>query len=806
MIEEPIGSFDVYYVIEGKAPASPVKESYTLSNITQDLSNKTLVELSAFIRGRYPSDEQTIMTGIPADMPIRAIKESNVLPSLPFINIMIPYTDQADYGLDGIEIQLPAMHIRPTHKGLFPINIRVKDPLWQMRDLADFSFSVKPDEPYSLWIDTRDRILPKEKALYITIAGAGSDLTADMLEGTHINLIYKTKAIAKTEHELDRFTQVRDLYGHIVEEHPNSSRLNLYNRIIADCNDLLKVNPDHWLAKTYLFALTGKDKPEYKIAKCPENIPEWAYLQIEYMKHLDRLIMYYIDNRQIDNGEFGGGLSDDGDFTNMFPAVAFLGIEPDKIMNSLLLHMKAYYDQDRPAYNASLRQRSLPLFTNGLSTIVADELHAYEEGIQVVGQLQLLDFGNPLHMERGMEIAARMLNDVTQINSSGHRHIRSRYYSGTRFSLEDPWQWSVPNSYNVLHTAYMVALYNGNPDLRRMFVELADGLLMHFHDGKPYNEINFSTDEDRGAAQVTRNWQVFYAAYIFTGDNRYLSPIQNRLQETKEFNEDNLVKRYSAEISNLDIYEYINTLGSIWIDRISSFNPVIQEDRLGGVALTRINNTIPRNFVSWSFSKPSTYKSAAIYLSRADPTNIKIIAYNLESFPVDANMTVWNVDPGTWRVRQGIDTNNDRKMDLDINVRVMELERAEVLDLKFTPQCYNIVELELINKAEKGYFERPDLAIGPDDVKIGEQSVLITVHSLGAVPTPSSNIVLRDKSGNYVSAADIPAMEAPSDLLPRIKDIKIGIPEGINLLHGSVYIDNGNKVGEITETNNLVVW
>lgn len=188
------------------------------------------------------------------------------------LHIMIPYTDQPDKGLDGIEIQLPVMHVTPTNDGVYPINIRVKDPLWAMHDLADFSFSVKPGDSPTLWIDTRDRILPEGRALYISIAGADADLTPGLLNGTRGRIIYKSRQEARGEHEPDRFTQIRDLYAHIVEERPRAPRLNLYNRIIADCNDLLSVNPEHWLAQTYRFAATGSDKPAYQATKDSNTI------------------------------------------------------------------------------------------------------------------------------------------------------------------------------------------------------------------------------------------------------------------------------------------------------------------------------------------------------------------------------------------------------------------------------------------------------------------------------------------------------------------------------------------------------
>jgi hypothetical protein len=809
LIEEPIGSFEVYFVDKGHAPEGTVSENFTLTGAPLKLENKAVEDLASFIRGRYPADERSMMLGVPAGSGNSFNTESVPKYSYPFIHIMIPYTDKPYAGLDGIEIQFPLLRIAPTHNGVFPVNIRVKDPLWQMRDLADFSFSVKPGESPLLWIDTRDRILPNGRALYITIAGAGADLTPDLLKGTLIKLVYKSRVSAKAEHELDRFTQVRDLYAHIVEERPRTSRLNLYNRFIADCSDLLSVNPDHWLAQTYRYAVTGYNKPVYKIAGCPDGIPEWAFLQIEYLRHLERMITWYIDSRQIANGEFGGGLSDDGDLTNMWPGISFLGIEPEKILKSLQLHMTAYYDQERSPYNAGLRQRSLPLFTNGLATIFTDELHALEDGIQVVGQLLLLDYGNPVHMERGMETSLRMLKDITQVNSAGHRHFRSRYYGGTRIATEDPWQWSVNRSYHVLQTAYLIARYNGNPELIRMIREIADGLLAHRRDGQLYTDINFSTDKDRedsGIASGDKPWSVFVAAYHLTGDKKYLEPIQSKYPDTRIFDKDRLVKRYSDEISNLGVREYINTEGSIWIDRLSPFNPIIQEDRLGGIALTRTNMLYPQHFVSWKFNAPATYESVAIFLPKANPASLNIIAYNLELKPVSTDMTVWDVKPGRWRVQQGIDTNDDQKIDSDATESIVNLERGELLNLVFAPRRYNIVSLELVVPAEIGYWDLPDLGIGPMDVKITGNSVKVRVHSLGAVSTPATSLELRDAKGKLAATAPVPPLEAPLDLIPRWADITLTVAENTDLSKGSVKVDPEGKIKQITRRNTMVKW
>lgn len=230
-----------------------------------------------------------------------------------------------------------------------------------------------------------------------------------------------------------------------------------------------------------------------------------------------------------------------------------------------------------------------------------------------------------------MEIAKKVLEDVTQVNAAGHRHFRSRLYGGTNMATEDPWQWSGYHSYHMLHTAYNIARYNGNPKLRKMIEEVADGLLAHADsNGNIYPEIHFSTDSVRGITGAQNIWQIFMAAYDLTGDAKYLKPIPGRIEETRKFNSDSLVKRYSERIRDLGAREYINTEGSLWIDRIVAPDNDIQTDRLGGVALNRINNIYQQNYVSWKMDQPATYESLAFFVTRASPVNIGIIAYNLE--------------------------------------------------------------------------------------------------------------------------------------------------------------------------------
>ena len=217
--EWPIQEFEAYYVHPGAEPKGIAVLRYTMITSQGD-DNPSLAILSEFIRSRFPADESATMVAIPGAAVGggrtsighgRAGRQNagaaSAVESLPIVHLLIPSdyrgleTDighGASYswqnmhaGLDGIAIDLPALNINPTHGEYIPMNIQVKDPIWPMRNMLDYSFSVKPGEPYTLWLDTRDRILPNDKSLYITIASASPEFDARALEGMHIRLIFK---------------------------------------------------------------------------------------------------------------------------------------------------------------------------------------------------------------------------------------------------------------------------------------------------------------------------------------------------------------------------------------------------------------------------------------------------------------------------------------------------------------------------------------------------------------------------------------------------------------------------------------
>ncbi|PTX92510.1 LamG-like jellyroll fold domain-containing protein [Opitutus sp. ER46] len=849
--EQPIGELGAYYVAAGAEPRGRTTLAYWVGPQPGVPGGADLPPLVSYIIGRHPADEAEMLTAMPyrrGDKP--APWSVPASPRLPIKHIVIPDTwDDLDQALDGIALDIPAIPGAPTHGTLIPLNVQVHDPLWPARVMLDFSFSVRPDSPRTLWLDLRDRLLPRGRPLWITIACASPAFPARFPPGPAVRLVFKPRAEGQAEHVADRFTQMRDAYAMLVEEHPHDPRLDLWNRFKGDLEDLLRVDPHHALGRQYAaVALPGAPRPKFTLPTPPPGVPLWAFRQVKLLERVQAFVDWYIDRRQSTYGDFGGGISDDTDLLNTWPGVALMGCRPEAVKQSVLALLDAAYRNG--------------MFARGLPAIQTDELHCYEEGINTLGQALILAPGSPRLLERAME-TARGIELITGINAAGHRHIRSSYFSGTKVATEDPWGYAKPYSYLLLQVPQLLVDYNGQPHTRQYLLELADGLLAHRDPaaktiGVP--SIHFTSDRTAEAGRGYFPAHVFWAAYRFTHDERYLAPFRADPVTALSFTNANLLDQiglraeferrwregeraasietkrdatrrssrtgqlnfrisqgghfawqvtgdktlleelYAQQWEQCTLLEYINTEGSLWIDRVNVPTVELQRARLGGVALVR-NGVFPGHAVSWTFAAPATAQSVGILIPRATPTALQIVAYNLETSAVRATLTGWDVAPGTWEITQGVDTNNDDRADGEVAARSVHFGRSEAIELTLPPRATTVLTLALRTPGTP-YWERPDLGLDPEDVSIRDRTLQVRVHGLGSVPSPATTLALRDARGAVLASAAVPAIPAPLDLQPRTVTVSLPLPTNAALAGAQVEIDPDQQLDEITELNN----
>jgi hypothetical protein len=853
--ETPIEEIAAYHVGPGRVPEGLVTLNYTVDAGAATDAYPNLAPLNGFIDGRFVAGERSAVVALPAGAPRRAGPPR--LKGMPVVHVLVPgdfrstpagdgpsrYSygwQNMDAGLDGIALMLPALKVDATHQGLLPLNIRVRDPLWPERDLLDVNVSVKPNEARTLWLDTRDRLLPPTGNLMLTIAAAGGGFNAASLDGMQVRLVFKSAEEAKKEHIADRLEQARDNLAFLVEENPNIRAYSMWTRFELDVSDVLRVDPSNTFAR----ALWNEKNPEQPFGPFvqptpPAGMPLWAFRQVEMLKLFRRFTNWWIDERQIDNGEFGGGLSDDTDLVNNWVPLALMGVQPERITLSQRKVLDATYANG--------------MWNNGLARIQTDELHSYEDGVNAVGQAMQMRWGDPTAIERAMEVA-RNYPRLFKANPAGHTHIASAYFSGATISEEQAWAEQRPPGFLISHPGLLLVDYNGAPSTRALILDLLDGYLAHGKQDQRGTwsfpaKIAWGSDEASGSG-VGEAAHLFWAAYQWTGEQKYLRPIEaslarGNLNNLRQLNADLFArlpgaraaldklgqggpdigkgaasesdamrflhwqssgdKRQIAELFGRELQFNtqrfpVMTEAHLWTDRVNISNEMLQRTRLGGVAHRR-GAFYPGNLVSWRFAHGASGEDVALLIPQGDPKHFKVIAYNLSDKPVTASMIGAQLAPGTWSMTSGVDTDNDDRADNPSAPRSVLLERGRGVELEFAPRQAMVFELSLVQPGEDP-STRADIGLSVDDLALKDRALAIRVHSLGARPTPAGTAIVEDASGRAIASARFPALAAPLDLLPKTADVQVALPEGGVPASLRVRLELDGTPAEISDANN----
>ncbi|TFW31725.1 LamG-like jellyroll fold domain-containing protein [Massilia horti] len=860
--ETPIEEIAAYHVGPGRVPEGVATLSYTVDvGAALDLY-PNLAPLRSFIDGRFVAGERSAVAALPAGAPRR---EGPARPKgMPVVHVLVPGDFRSplagegptrfsygwqnmDAGLDGVALELPALKVSATHQGLLPLNIRVRDPLWPERDLLDVNVSVKPNEARTLWLDTRDLMLPPTGNLMLTISAAGGGFDAASLDGMRVRLVFKPAEEAKKEHIADRLEQARDNLAFLVEENPNIRPYTMWHRFELDVSDVLRIDPSNEFAR----ALWNEKNPEQPFGPFvqpapPAGVPLWAFRQVEMLKLYRKFVNWWIDERQVENGEFGGGLSDDTDLVNSWVPLALMGVQPERVTLSQRKVLDATYENG--------------MWANGLGRIQADELHSYEEGINSVGQFMQMSWGDPTAIERGMEVARNYPRLFTS-NPAGHTHINSSYFSGTTISHEQAWAEQRTYGFLLSHPGLLLVDYNGAPATRALILRLLDGYLAH---GKQDERglwsypATIAFDSDKGSGNgMGESIHVFWAAYQWTGDAKYLRPIQalagrGNLGALRLLNADLLArlpggpaladkmlragdpgegkvdrnygssndsdvvrllrwqttgdKREIADIFGRELQFNMKrfpvmTDAHLWTDRVNVSNEMLQRTRMGGVAHRR-NSFYPGNLVTWRFANGASGEDVALLIPQGDPKHFKVIAYNLSDKPVTAFITGAQLAAGTWSVTSGVDTNDDDRADNPSAPRSVRLERGRSVELNFAPHQTVVYEFKL-EQPGSDPATRADIGLSPDDLVLKDRVLGIRVHSLGAKPTPAGLVLVEDAAGKAIASVRFPELAAPLDLLPKTADVQVTLPERGDPAQLRVRLTLDGAPDEVTDANNV---
>ncbi len=299
--------------------------------------------------------------------------------------------------------------------------------------------------------------------------------------------------------------------------------------------------PNFRLLKIYLdeqILAEAADTSAYSVVT-----PEWVNQTHLAMTSLRDVIHYWVDNRQADNGEFGGKYDDDVEMLRWWPITRLANND-----SKTLLGMRRLVDG---VWNSGW-------ITDGFSSKVRDVEHSSEPVADTQPMMIALDYGNPIYVERCMESIKGLRELWTGVNKYGHRHFKSSWYSYNQIDARPPRNCDVEMNARTVSAARWLAWYNRHPFAMQFIREWSDAWLedcMRTDKGKPYGivpaAIRYEDDAIGGHADNwhhpgmfwdyynfhggTRMMKQFLATYQLTDDVKYLAPIEEALKLAEKY-------------------------------------------------------------------------------------------------------------------------------------------------------------------------------------------------------------------------------------------------------------------------------
>ncbi|ANE51484.1 hypothetical protein SY85_14190 [Flavisolibacter tropicus] len=205
----------------------------------------------------------------------------------------------------------------------------------------------------------------------------------------------------------------------------------------------------------------------------------------------------------------------------------------------------------------------------------------------------------------------------------------------------------------------------------------------------------------------------------------------------------------------------------------------------------------------------NTGADVSVFVRRGNTTSATVSLFNAGK-QKQVEMRTWLVAPGLYKLKAGIDTNDDGVIDeLKTDKEIVLVESVNTISLDVPSKMNWVVSLEQISTAANTNTTVADLAIADRDIQLPSAivpgqtiEVTATVHNIG-------NLIAQDVEvhlivdGKKVDSKKIDAIEAPNDLHPRMKEVKWQwlAQRGRH----SITIEVDTKQKEITKQNNHAV-
>jgi len=197
-------------------------------------------------------------------------------------------------------------------------------------------------------------------------------------------------------------------------------------------------------------------------------------------------------------------------------------------------------------------------------------------------------------------------------------------------------------------------------------------------------------------------------------------------------------------------------------------------------------------------------------VEESSPTSIRIRSFNHSTAVKTGEVAFLQLDCGEYEITQGIDANNDGKID---HVRKKEAwaltQRNGSYNISFAPRTEELIVVRQVKSQKQQGAAACDLALSRAELNVttpanGEVVVTIPVHNIGTVDAANVAVELVSVSGSpeIVEKTTVRRIDAPHDLLPKHESVSFTVPArpGRYMLR----VSGQGNVSEITLVNNTI--
>jgi len=675
--------------------------------------------------------------------------------------------------------------------------------------------------------DTRPVVDAPARRLWLTLA---SEHEAEIDTDSTLEVLRVSPREAAAEHRAYRMMMLKGYQSMLSEQHPwshlpwdkkaveharwdkipESFRGPLAELLETLCDLHARFPRDPVVRRYWGWILLDRHRlhtPEDMLAD-PEpipGVPQWALYQDRLAKTQRDIALWWITHRRAANGEFGGTENDD---TCLMPHWV-----DTAMLNSAL--RPAVRTSCRGVVNNSFRYRT----ERGINKYTKDVAHAYEEGINQVALMPVLCVGDPRDVEHAFE-TSRGIEDLTLLDEQGRRRLVS--YDPEAFGsflFEKPRtpdtdheaRWS-----GYLHPWMILAWHHRMPHAIRLLEEMAPGL--GFDRGLAYNhgwDYHFAlwwTTENvayllhpvRHGEFNHRNAGSATIEYLLHG--RAADEPSARLLADRSFwaGHENENVRWAMTRNRKELagslrdawrrnrgYFHMFTEAEPFTDRVWMRTGILGQSALGG--------TFGRNdfWPAYAVSYDGLETDFAALVLDQGKDRLTVSLVNLAERPKTGAFRVWQLDHGRYKITVGPDENDDGETDSVLQTKTVELQRMDAVPVALPGRRQMIYRLLQTERLESIY-RRADVAVSPDDVRLIDGDIEVTIHNIGNDTARDVTVALADAGGTVLVRATLDTLAAPTHFVA--KTAKVRLPASPRA--ATVVLDPDDELPEILKTNN----